>query len=105
MTDLPTRLQTHIRHRAARGASEAELTLLRELAAELPRPPLGVTLTPRQAELLPLLLDGESLKSCAKRLNISPDTAKDHAKAIHRRFNVRNRYELMALFGRAERIT
>ncbi|AIZ44855.1 hypothetical protein QR90_06680 [Deinococcus radiopugnans] len=38
MTDLPTRLQTHIRHRAARGASEGELALLREVAAELPSP-------------------------------------------------------------------
>ena len=35
MTDLATRLQTHIRHREARGASPEELALLRELAARL----------------------------------------------------------------------
>lgn len=37
-SDLPTRLDTHIRFREARGASQGELGLLRELAAELPSP-------------------------------------------------------------------
>lgn len=102
--DLASRLDTHIRFREAHNASSDELALLRALAATLPRSPLGVTLTPRQAELLPLLLDGESLKVCARRLNISPNTAKEHAKAIHRRYNVRSRSELLALFGKIERI-
>ncbi len=100
MTDLANRLNVLIRTWEAREASETELALLRGLADMLPGTPLDVTLTPRQTELLPLLLEGESLKICARKMNISPEAARDHSKAIHRKYNVHSRYELMVLFGK-----
>ncbi|QLG11753.1 hypothetical protein HLB42_21615 (plasmid) [Deinococcus sp. D7000] len=51
--DLPTRLQTHIRHRAARGASQGELALLREVAATLPQPEPAFSFPALLRELYP----------------------------------------------------
>ena len=64
-------------------------------------------LTPRQREVLLLLLGGDSRKQIAARLGIAADTVGDHMKALHRHFDVASRGELMAMFvgggpGRAE---
>ncbi|QLG11017.1 hypothetical protein HLB42_09705 [Deinococcus sp. D7000] len=64
MTDLPTRLQTHIRHRQARGASQGELALLRELAAELPQPERAFDFPALLCELYP-----DSFTLAARRAN------------------------------------
>lgn len=53
-------------------------------------------LSPRQREVLRCLLEGDSEKQAARRLNISPLTVHDHVKALHKRFGVSSRGELLA---------
>ncbi len=96
--DLAQDLDTLIRDREAHNASASELALLRRLAAMFPKPPKPTcTLTRRQADLLPLLLDGQSMKVCGKALGISLDTAKDHARRVYAAYGVHSRAELMSL--------
>ena len=54
-------------------------------------------LTPRQRDVLGLLLLGASLTQIGHRLGISEHTANDHRKAIYRRVGVSSRSELAAL--------
>ena len=51
-------------------------------------------LTPRQRQVLGLLLLGRSLTQIARELGISQHTANDHRKAIYARVGVRSRSEL-----------
>ena len=53
-------------------------------------------LSPRQRQLLTLLLTGRHVKGIARDLGLSDWTARDHIKAIYRRLNVTSREELMA---------
>lgn len=57
-------------------------------------------LTPRQREVLSRLADGASEKELAYDLGMSPHTAHDHVKAIHRAFGARSRGELLARLER-----
>lgn len=54
-------------------------------------------LTPRQRDVLGLLLLGRSLTRIARELALSEHTVNDHRKAIYRRLNVASRSELAAL--------
>lgn len=54
-------------------------------------------LTPRQRDVLGLLLLGRSMTQIARSLDISEHTANDHRKAIYRRVGVSSRSELAAL--------
>lgn len=54
-------------------------------------------LTPRQREVLGLLLLGRSMAQIARELGISEHTANDHRKAIYARAGVSSRSELAAL--------
>jgi DNA-binding CsgD family transcriptional regulator len=53
-------------------------------------------LTPRQREVLRLLLRGGSRTQIAQQLRISEHTANDHPKAIYARMDVASRSELAA---------
>ncbi len=48
-------------------------------------------LTPRQTDVLRLLLDGQSNKQAARNLNLSESTVKSHIAAIFKVLNVANR--------------
>jgi len=48
-------------------------------------------LTPRQVDVLKLLVDGKSTKEIAKALGLSEGTIKIHLKALFKSLNVRNR--------------
>ena len=79
-------------------------------ASELPtttREALGSTITtglsPRQAETLKLLLQGQSEKQVARALGVSVHTVHVYVKAIYRRFDVSSRAELLALHMRPAR--
>ena len=54
-------------------------------------------LTPRQRDVLGLLLLGRSMTQIASELDISEHTANDHRKAIYRTVGVGSRAELAAL--------
>ena len=53
-------------------------------------------LSPRLREVLALLSEGYSEKQVARELAISPHTAHDYVKELHKRFGVSNRAELLA---------
>jgi DNA-binding CsgD family transcriptional regulator len=58
------------------------------------------SLSPRQGQLLNLLLEGKSVKETAACMGIAYRTTEDYVKALYRRFEVRSRAELLAKFIR-----
>jgi DNA-binding CsgD family transcriptional regulator len=56
----------------------------------------NVSLTPRQAEVVDLILRGASSASIALRLGISPQTVKVHRKNIYAKLNISSQAELFA---------
>ncbi|QKF49351.1 response regulator transcription factor [Pseudomonas sp. 15A4] len=59
--------------------------------------------TPREQEVLLLLLEGHTNKDIAQRLGISDYTARDHVSALLRKNEVKNRAQLIALHITAPR--
>ncbi len=60
-------------------------------------------LAPRLKQTLDLLLQGDSEKQIALALQISPHTVHNYVKALHQRFNVNSRGELLAAANKAEK--
>jgi DNA-binding NarL/FixJ family response regulator len=58
---------------------------------------LGVT--PRQADVLTLLLQGKSNKDIARRLGLSVETIKDHVQAVLRALGVSSRTQAVLAVG------
>lgn len=63
-------------------------------ADDAPRP--VPRLSPRERQVLELLLAGETVKETGARLKLSYRTVEGHVKALHRKFNVSSRGELLA---------
>jgi DNA-binding NarL/FixJ family response regulator len=61
---------------------------------------LVLRLSPRQREVLSLLLMGHTSKDVADKLNMSEVTAGNHVQRIFKNFSVSTRSALMALFVR-----
>jgi DNA-binding CsgD family transcriptional regulator len=59
---------------------------------------VALRLSPRQREVLLLLLKGDSQKKIASKLEISLHTVADYMKQIYRQFEVSSRGELLAQF-------
>ncbi|MEY4909932.1 MAG: hypothetical protein RL260_3650 [Pseudomonadota bacterium] len=57
-------------------------------------------MTPRQREVLALLLDGKSNKMIARDLSISVETVKDHVAAVLRTLGVNSRTQAVLAVGR-----
>jgi len=78
------------------------------LATDRAARPGGTHRATAEADVLPLrlqqtlnfLLDGDSEKRVAQRLNLSPHTVHVYVKKLYRRFEVRSRAELLALLVR-----
>jgi PAS domain S-box-containing protein len=64
---------------------------------EHPEPPLHPHLTPRQAEVLRLLERGSSTEQIADRLHLSPETVRNHIRALFRVLGVHSRLEAVAV--------
>ena len=79
----------------AAGAVPAALNTVREQAeaGEVQKPPplASLGLTPRQTDVLALLLQGKPNKLIARDLNLSVETVKDHVAAVLRALNVNSR--------------
>ena len=58
--------------------------------------PDGRGLTPRLQQTLDLLLAGESEKTVAKRLSLSPHTVHVHVRSLYRRYQVNSRPKLLS---------
>jgi DNA-binding NarL/FixJ family response regulator len=56
-------------------------------------------LTPKEKEILNLLVKGLAYKQIAHQTNISPETINTHIKNIYRKLNVHSRSEIAARFG------
>jgi DNA-binding NarL/FixJ family response regulator len=63
-------------------------------------PECAPQLTPRQEEVLLLLLDGRSNKDIGNTLQLSDETVKNHVSAILRGFGVRTRIQAVLAAGR-----
>jgi DNA-binding NarL/FixJ family response regulator len=90
-------------HRHGFGSAEAfppfDLANTRSSAAAL-------GLTPRQTDVLELLLQGQSNKLIARALNLSVETIKDHVAAVLRTLNVSSRTQaVLAVNQRASGVT
>jgi DNA-binding NarL/FixJ family response regulator len=59
-------------------------------------------ITPRQSEVMLMLLDGYPRKVIAARLKIGQETVGIHIKAIYKHFDVNSSSELAALFLRGK---
>jgi DNA-binding CsgD family transcriptional regulator len=57
-----------------------------------------ITLSPRERQVLLLLLGGDSQKQVASKLGLSPFTVGDHLKEIYRKLGVVSRAELLSKF-------
>jgi ATP/maltotriose-dependent transcriptional regulator MalT len=53
-------------------------------------------ISPREQELVPLVLQGNSNQQIGETLFISLSTVKTHLRSIYSKFGVKNRYELIA---------
>ena len=60
----------------------------------------SIGLTPRQTEVLALLLRGQSNKLIARELNLSVETIKDHVAAVLRSLNVHSRTQAVLAVSR-----
>lgn len=56
-------------------------------------------LTPREVDVLVLLLEGRNATSIAKVLQLSPNTVRTHLKNVYSKMDVHNRHDLLALVG------
>jgi DNA-binding CsgD family transcriptional regulator len=53
--------------------------------------------TPRQVDVLRLLLQAHSVKQIARRLQLSPHTVEDHLKTLYRKTGTNSQQELLAI--------
>lgn len=58
-----------------------------------PPKPQEAPLSPRELEVLHLLAEGNSYKSCADRLGVSLDTVRSHVRQIYERLHVHSKSE------------
>jgi DNA-binding CsgD family transcriptional regulator len=78
------------REREERGSQEAVLAAAQDLARR-------GTLTPREQEVLVILVRGRTLAHMQKALNISEGTAKTHVNHIYQKLGIHSREELLDL--------
>ena len=57
-------------------------------------------LTPRQRDVLGLLIDGHPNKTICRQLGLSPSTVKTHLEAIFRQLGVRSRTQAVLVASR-----
>jgi len=70
----------------------------RRMLSELELTDAISTLTPRERQMLPLLLSGRSEKQIARALGLAVYTTNFYVARIYRKFHVHSRVELMALW-------
>ncbi len=81
----------HAIHLASRG-----LHVLPATGGDLSPPAGPELLTPREADVLELLQDGQSNAEIAQALHVGVETIRTHARRIYRKLGVKTRRELLA---------
>lgn len=61
------------------------------------------TLTPRERDIFLLLVEGYTLKECAKQLSVKYSTANTHMTGLYKKLNVNSRAELIIRYRDAAR--
>lgn len=91
-----------LRHLLAMGVSLPQSLVSEQAAAPAVTPavapavtPAGMGLTPRETEVLQILMQGKSNKMIGRELNIAESTVKLHAKSVCRKLNVARRTEVI----------
>ena len=99
---LPMALSNNLRddRPASDGRRSSDPGRLASEAAERDAMLERLGLTPRQREVLALLLDGKSNKTIARDLAISVETVKDHVAAVLRTLGVNSRTQAVAVVSR-----
>jgi DNA-binding CsgD family transcriptional regulator len=81
-------------------ATTAELTAaVRSLASHSASPEPCTSLSPRELEVLSLLVEGRTNPQIARALFLSPTTVKSHVSTILRKLGVKNRVQVAALYA------
>jgi DNA-binding NarL/FixJ family response regulator len=92
----PTRLLEAIRELHAGGAPmspEIARRVVLTFRQPPPAPQAETELSPRQIQILQLLAEGHSYKTCADALDLSLDTVRFHVRRIYERLHVHSRSE------------
>ena len=76
--------------------ADTPATPMEAVLAHLPK---GVTLHPREQEILELILANERRKDIAQKLTLSENTVKTYTRNLYRKLNVSSREELYALIS------
>lgn len=86
-------------HEAARGGSPMSPLIAAsvvKLLAKLTKPTTPVLLSPREREMLTLIVEGLSAKEMADRLNVSVHTIDTHTRHLFKKLDVRSRAAAVA---------
>ena len=86
-------------HEAARGGSPMSPLIAAsvvQLLAKLTKPTKPVSLTPREHEMLTLIVEGLSAKKMADRLDVSIHTIDTHTRHLFKKLDVRSRAAAVA---------
>ena len=88
-----------------RSSSPSAMVRRFELQSRKPSAPTlkSIGLTPRQTDVLGLLLQGKPNKLIARELNLSVETVKDHVAAVLRALNVSSRTQAVLAVGQMTR--
>ncbi|MGJ8676132.1 MAG: response regulator [Akkermansiaceae bacterium] len=65
-----------------------------------PTPKPDVALTPREQEVLDLLIGGKSYKLIGSELGVSIDTVRSHVRKVYSKLHIHSRSEIMLKFGK-----
>lgn len=99
---VPKRADSRELVQALSATLEGGVTLPPTLLASWPRPASepAVELTPRQLDVLRLLVEGQSNKAICRTLGLSESSVKTHLEAVYRRLGVANRTQAVVAAAR-----
>ena len=80
-------------HRVLDGEVYCPAEFMTSLSAQAQDEPSAIVLTPRQEEVLQLLMDGLANKEISRVLDLSAETTKNHVTAVLRHFGVKTRVQ------------
>jgi DNA-binding NarL/FixJ family response regulator len=99
LTRIPGRLVPIAASPASREYSQAPNSVSKQ--ANLDVNSLCMNLTPRQREVLAVMMQGKSNKAICRALNLAEPTVKNHVTAILKALNVTNRTEAVIKVSQA----